>query len=305
MKKIVQILGPTGVGKSSVSVELARRIGGEIISADSMQVYKNFDIGTDKIRPEDMEGIPHYLLDIIDDCSQFNASIFLEKSFALAEEIVGRDRIPITCGGTALYLKTMIRGIFPEEKEKKVSRDELNEMVAEKGLDHMFQRLKEVDPAYAEKIRENDRVRIVRGMEIYLNNGIPPSEMFKKTRSPFEEYSFIRIGLNMERAAIYKRIERRVDRMMERGLVDEVKWLRGKYPDWCPPFKSLGYKEVMQVLNGELEYDAAVALIKQRSRNFAKRQLSWFRQEKDIHWFNPRQINEIHELVKKELWNDQ
>jgi tRNA dimethylallyltransferase len=252
-----------------------------------------------------MEGVPHYLLDIIDDCSQFNASIFLEKSFELSEDIVSRGKIPITCGGTALYLKTMIRGIFPEDKEKKVSREELNELVDQKGLPHLFQQLKEVDPAYAEKIRENDRIRIVRGMEIYLNNGIPPSEIFKQTRSPFEDYSFIRIGLNMERAEIYRRIEKRVDRMMDRGLVDEVRWLRGKYPDWCPPFKSLGYKEVIQVLNGQSTMDAAVALIKQRSRNFAKRQLSWFRQEKDIHWFNPRQIDKIHGLVKKELWNDQ
>ncbi len=304
MKKIVQILGPTGVGKSSISVELAQRINGEIISADSMQVYKDFDIGTDKIKPEDMRGVPHYLLDIIDDSSQFNASIFLDKSFALAEDMVSRERIPVTCGGTALYLKTMIRGIFPEVKEKKVSRDELNDLVENKGLDHLFQQLKEIDPAYAEKIRENDRIRIVRGLEIYYNNGVPPSEIFKQTRSPFEEYTFVRVGLNMERSEIYRRIERRVDRMIARGLVDEVKWLRGKYPDWCPPFKSLGYKEVMEVLNGQLEMDAAIALIKRRSRNFAKRQLSWFRQEKDIHWFNPRQVNEIHELVRKELWND-
>jgi len=301
MKKIVQILGPTGVGKSSISVELAQRINGEIISADSMQVYKDFDIGTDKIKPEDMRGVPHYLLDIIDDSSQFNASIFLDKSFALAEDMVSRERIPVTCGGTALYLKTMIRGIFPEVKEKKVSRDELNDLVENKGLDHLFQQLKEIDPAYAEKIRENDRIRIVRGLEIYYNNGVPPSEIFKQTRSPFEEYTFVRVGLNMERSEIYRR---RVDRMIARGLVDEVKWLRGKYPDWCPPFKSLGYKEVMEVLNGQLEMDAAIALIKRRSRNFAKRQLSWFRQEKDIHWFNPRQVNEIHELVRKELWND-
>ncbi len=299
MKKIVQILGPTGVGKSSMSVQLAQRIGGEIISADSMQVYKDFDIGTDKIATEDMGGVPHHLIDIIDDCSQFNASVFLDKSFVLAEDIVSRDRIPITCGGTALYLKTMIRGIFPEEKQKKVSREELEQLVEEKGLAHLFSQLQEIDPGYAEKIRENDRIRIVRGMEIYLNNGLPPSEIFKNTRTPFEDYTFVRVGLNMDRAEIYRRIERRVDRMIERGLVNEVEWLRNKYPDWCPSFKSLGYKEIMQVLNGEMEMDTAVALIKQRSRNFAKRQLSWFRQEKDIHWFNPRQFEEILEFVRK------
>ena len=299
---LIQVLGPTGVGKSKIAVGLAREIQGEIISADSMQVYRNFDIGTDKIKTGDMKNIPHYLIDILDDCSQFNASIFLEKSFKISQEIVNRGHIPIVCGGTALYLKTMIKGIFPEEKQKKITREELKEIVKREGPLSLWNKLNEVDPQYAAKVGKNDAVRIVRAMEIYYNNGLPPTEVFKKTRTPFAGYRFLRIGLNVDRKKLYKRIEERVDHMIERGLVEEVKKLRALYPPHCPPFKSLGYKEIGMYLDGEVDLDTAVSLIKQHSRNFAKRQLSWFRQETDIKWFDPLNAVEIEAYVRGELW---
>lgn len=297
MKKIVQILGPTGVGKSKAAVCLAERIKGEIISADSMQVYKDFDIGTDKVSPAYRKKVPHYLVDIFGDCSQFNSSMFLEKSFEIAEDILGRDKVPVVCGGTALYLKIMIKGIFPESKAKRVSRKTLDRIVERWGLLSLWRKLTEVDPEYARKIGSNDRIRILRAMEIYYNNGVPPSKIFARTQTPFKDYRFIRVGLNIPRDRLYLQIEQRVDEMIDRGLVEEVKRLKEKYPLQCPPFKSLGYKEILMYLDKEISLREAVDLIKQHSRNFAKRQLSWFRQEKDIKWFEPGQSDEIEEYV--------
>lgn len=302
MSIVIQVLGPTGVGKSKIAVGLAEKIKGEIISADSMQVYKDFDIGTDKIKTGDMKNIPHFLIDVLDDCSQFNASIFLEKSFKISQEIMNRGHIPIVCGGTALYLRTMIKGIFPEEKQKKITREELKEIVNREGPLSLWNKLHEVDPRYAEKVGKNDAVRIIRAMEIYYNNGLPPSEVFKKTITPFAGYHFLRIGLNINREKLYKRIEERVEHMIKRGLVEEVIKLRTLYPPHCPPFKSLGYKEIGMYLDGEVDLETAANLIKQHSRNFAKRQLSWFRQEKDIAWFDPVNAAGIEEYVREEIW---
>ncbi|MCP5051421.1 MAG: tRNA (adenosine(37)-N6)-dimethylallyltransferase MiaA [bacterium] len=301
-RKIVHILGPTGVGKSRTAIQLARKIGGEIISADSAQVYKDFDIGTDKLGKDQQGNIPHYLIDIFPHCSQFNASIFLSRSFERSEDIVNRGKVPIVCGGTALYLKTMIHGIFPESQDKRVTRDQLNRIVQRRGLASLYRKLETVDPSYARKIGENDRIRIVRAMEIFYNNQMPPSEIFRQTQTPFKDYQFIRVGLNTHREELYKRIETRVDRMMQRGLLEEVKRLREKYPPSCPPFKSLGYKEILMHLDREdFPLEEAVALIKQHSRNFAKRQLSWFRRETDIQWFEPGQADQIENHVLKRL----
>lgn len=299
MKSIIQILGPTGVGKSNVALFLAQQFYGEIISADSMQVYKGFDIGTDKIPPHLMNNIPHHLIDILDDCSQFNSSMFLEHSFKISEDIISRGKLPIVCGGTALYLKTMIEGIFPENEEKRISRERLNRISERRGLHILWNKLQSIDPAYAEKIGPNDRIRIIRALEIFYNNGIPPSQIFQKTTTPFQDYRFIRIGLNMERELLYRRIEQRVDQMIEKGLLNETRKLMETHSPNCPPFKSLGYKEIVMFLENKISnWDETIMLIKQHSRNFAKRQLSWFRQEKGIHWFNPGQLTEIKSFIQ-------
>lgn len=300
-KTIIQVLGPTGVGKSTVAVELAKKINGEIISADSMQVYKEFDIGTAKISEAEKQGIPHYLIDIYTNCAQFNASIFLRESFAISEDIIRRGCIPIVCGGTALYLKRMIEGIFPENNEKRVSREKLNHIADTRGLPYLWNRLNKVDPLYAQKIGNNDKVRIVRALEIYYNNGLSPSQIFAQTQTPFHDYHFIRIGLNIERGVLYDRIEKRVDRMVEKGLLKEVERLRKKYPLDCPPFKSVGYKEMLMYLDNQINFGEAMELIKQHSRNFAKRQLSWFRQEKDIQWFSPLEFSKIEKFIMENI----
>jgi tRNA dimethylallyltransferase len=301
MKTIIQVLGPTGVGKSKVAIHLAQQVKGEIISADSMQVYKDFDIGTDKVKPADREKVPHYLIDILSDCSQFNASRFLASAFTIAEQIAGRAKIPIVCGGTALYLKIMIKGIFPESERKTVSRETLERIVERRGLSPLWNKLNRVDPAYAGKIGRNDKIRIIRAMEIYYNNKIPPSEIFRQTQTPFKEYRFIRIGLKIPREELYRRIEQRVDDMIRRGLVEEVRRLTEKYPPSCPPFKSVGYKEILMALQNQVSLPEAICLIKQHSRNFAKRQLSWFGQEKDIQWFDPNHQDEIEAYVRQQF----
>jgi len=301
MKTIIQILGPTGVGKSSLSFTLAQHINGEIISADSMQVYQGFDIGTDKITLAQRLTLPHHLIDILSDCSQFNASIFLEKSFTAAEDIIKRGKIPLVCGGTALYLRIMMKGIFPESQHPRISRQKLEHLAENCGLERLFKRLAQVDPEYAAKIGPNDRIRILRALEIFYNNGSPPTEIFNQTQTPFENYQFIRIGLNTEREELYQRINRRVDLMIENGLINEVQELLKRYPINCPPFKSLGYKEILMYLDGQLCLQKAIDLIKQNSRNFAKRQLSWFRQEKNILWFTPDQQPQIENYIRKSL----
>ena len=304
MKKIIQVLGPSGVGKTELSIKIARDFNGEIISADSIQVYKEFDIGSDKIEKDERQGIKHYLIDIIDNCEQFNASKFLELSFDVSEKIVSRGKLPIICGGTALYLRTMIKGIF-EEKESDVNyRNILKSLVEVKGSGFLWEKLNEIDPDYAEKIGKNDKKRIIRGLEIYYKNGVSPTEIFKKTKSPFFEYEFIRIGLNLERQLLYERINKRVDKMIEKGLVKEVRKLVKKYGKDCPPFTAIGYKEVLMFLDGKIGYEDMIELIKKNSRNFAKRQLSWFRNENNIEWFKPYDYESIKEYLKRRLWKE-
>jgi tRNA dimethylallyltransferase len=303
MKPIIQILGPTGSGKSRVALAVAGAVGGEIISADSVQVYQGFDIGSDKLDAARRRGIPHHLIDIIPGCEQFNASRFIELSFAAAEGIFARKRLPVVCGGTALYLRVMIQGIFPESKDG-ARRQELKQAAAERGWDALFAELEAVDPAYARKIGPNDHLRLVRALEIYRNSGLPPSAAFRLSRSPFAGCRFIRVGLEIERQRLYRAIEQRVERMLAAGLVDEVRGLLRSRPASCPPFRSLGYKEVLALLRGEIDLATATELIQRHSRQFAKRQLTWFRQEKDIHWFPADDEEAIIGFIRQCLSNE-
>jgi len=297
---MIQVLGPTGVGKSAVAVAVALAIGGEVISADSMQVYRDFNIGTGKLKPEEMAGVPHHLIDCLEDCSQFNAAKFLREAHACALDISARGAVPIVCGGTALYLSAMIRGIFPESAPRRVSRERLKRIGRRRGLDFLWRLLDAHDPEYARKVGHRDAVRIIRGLEIYYNQGLPPTEIFKKSVTPFAGCRFFRFGLYRDREELYCRIERRVDAMVQSGLIDEVSSLRGRYPPDCPPFSSLGYKEAGLFLDGKISLEEAVDLIKRNSRRFAKRQLSWFRQERDIHWFHADRIDGILEFLEGE-----
>jgi tRNA dimethylallyltransferase len=227
--------------------------------------------------------------------------MFLQDSWQAVQKIEKNGRLPLVCGGTALYLRVMKYGIFPQANDGGVVRRELQKSVEVLGLQSLWQMLHDIDAGYAQKIGPNDQKRIIRALEIYKINGIPPSEIFKQTATPFQYYQFIRIGLNLDREVLYQRINQRVDEMIKNGLINEIERLRQRYPASCPPFASVGYKEIIQFLQGQMDLHSAVDLIKQHTRNYAKRQLSWFRQEKDIHWFEPGQQQKMADFIKEQI----
>jgi tRNA dimethylallyltransferase len=285
---LVVVLGPTAVGKSRVAVDLALHFGGEVIGGDSIQVYRGFDIGTDKPAPAERRGVPHHLIDTVDPTVQFTAADFVREALAAAQDISARGRLPIVAGGTGLYLKALVDGLFPGPGRDPAVRAALEAEAREKGLDALFRRLEEVDPAYAAKIRNRDRVRIVRALEVHAATGRPISEHFLATESPVAGRKVVRIGLRLERAVLVRRIEDRVDRMFARGLVGEVRGLLEKgIPEDAPPFRALGYRHVLQHLRGGLGLDEAVALTKTDTRQYAKRQMTWFRKMAEVAWFSP------------------
>jgi len=299
---LVVVLGPTAVGKSRVAVDLALRFGGEVIGGDSIQVYRGFDIGTDKPAPAERRGIPHHLIDTVEPTVQFTAADFVREALAAAKDISARGRLPIVAGGTGLYLKALVDGLFPGPGRDPALRAALEAEAREKGLDALFRRLEEVDPAYAAKIRDRDRVRIVRALEVHAATGRPISEHFRATESPVKGRTVVRLGLRLEREELNRRIDARVERMFERGLVDEVRVLleRG-VPETAPPFRALGYSHVLRHLRGEIGRAEAVALTKTDTRHYAKRQMTWFRKDKDISWIDPGNLNSIKKVLNSAL----
>ena len=301
-KELLIILGPTCTGKSSTAIAAAKVFGGEIINCDSMQVYKGFDIGTDKILPERRKNIPHHLLDIIDPSQQFTAADFVRLALEACTAILANQRLPIITGGTGLYLKALVEGLFPEGKSDPRIREALETEADNQGLEHLAEELKAVDPHYLAKIGGRDRIRIIRALEVFRSTGKPMSEHFARTRSHVQDFHLLRIGLKLERAALYKKIEDRVDRMFARGLVEEVaSLLEAGIREDAPPFKALGYKHVLMVLKNELPLAEAIEMTKQDTRHYAKRQMTWFRKMKDIHWFDPNDFNTIQKFIARRL----
>jgi tRNA dimethylallyltransferase len=293
---LVIVLGPTAVGKSRIAVDLALRFGGEVISGDSIQVYRGFDVGTDKPGPETRRGVPHHLIDIVGPEVQFTAADFVREALAAARAVAGRGR------GTGLYIKALCDGLFPGPGRDPVLRAALEAEAREKGLEALFRRLEAVDPEYAAKIRGRDRVRIIRALEVHAATGRPISEHFRATESPVKGRTVVRLGLRLEREALYARIDQRVDRMFARGLVDEVRGLLARsVPESAPPFRALGYSHVLRHLRGEIGCDEAAALTKTDTRHYAKRQMTWFRKMADIAWFSPDDGPTLEEYVQNQL----
>lgn len=301
-KNLLIILGPTSVGKSSTAVKMAHEFSGEIINCDSIQVYKGFNIGTDKISEERQENIPHHLLDIAEPSTQFTAAAFVKHTLKAADSILSKKRLPIITGGTGLYLKVLIEGLFPERKKDHDVRRRLEKEAETHGLKTLHQQLSQVDPAYGEKIGENDRVRIIRALEVYYATNKPISEHFSKTKSFVKNFNVIKVGLKIERAELYNKIENRVDSMFSRGIINEVQdlLLNGVSED-SPPFKALGYKQVLLYLKEKISLQEAIYLTKRDTRHYAKRQITWFRKMEGIKWFSPADISAIKKFIKSKL----
>ena len=273
------------MGKSAAAIDLASRFGGEIISGDSMQVYRGFDIGTDKPTTEMRRRVPHHLLDIAGPSDQFTAADFVREAVAALKLIGQRGRLPFVVGGTGLYLKALLGGLFPGPGRNEELRRTLEREASGQGLAGLYRRLEEADPVYARLIGPRDKMRIIRALEVFQLTGKPISEHFRKTRSEVADFQVIKIGLKSERKELYRMIEERVDRMFAGGLVEEVRGLlaAGISPE-SPPFRALGYKLILSYFQGETSLGEAVRLTKQDTRHYAKRQVSWFRKMPGVAW---------------------
>lgn len=286
--KLIILTGPTAVGKTALSISLAKKIGGEIISADSMQVYKYLDIGSAKIKEAEMEGVPHHLIDALLPDEEFNVFCFQQMAKEAAEGIYGRGHIPIVVGGTGFYIQALLYDIdFSAEEDNSEIRAELEKAAAEHGTGYLYERLKEVDAASAAAIHPNNHKRILRALEFYQLNGFPISQHNEKERQKESAYRSCYFVLNDDRERLYQRINERVDSMMADGLLEEVTRLRemGCKRDMLS-MQGLGYRELLSYLDGESALEEAVSQIKQNTRHFAKRQLTWFRREKNVVWID-------------------
>ena len=287
-KPMVVLTGPTAVGKTKASIGLARAIGGEIISADSMQVYKHMDIGSAKIRPEEMNGIPHYLVDVLEPWEEFHVVRFQQMAKSAMEKIYANQHIPIIVGGTGFYIQALLYDIdFTENDGDDGYRQALEEEARKHGAQALHDRLREVDPAAADQIHANNVKRVIRALEFYHQMGEPISRHNEKERQKESPYEFVYFVLNDDRKRLYDRIDRRVDQMLSEGLIDEVKSLRdmGCTRDMVS-MQGLGYKEILAYLCGELSLEEAVYLLKRDTRHFAKRQITWFKREREVIWID-------------------
>jgi tRNA dimethylallyltransferase len=284
-KPLIVLVGPTAVGKTAISLEIASHFPVELISGDSVQVYRGMDIGSAKATPEERSLVPHHMVDCINPDEPFTAADFKQRVTAFIADIHGRGRIPTIVGGTGLYIESVVYDYqFSDAVADEASRERWNAVADAQGTEALHDLLRSRDPVSAERIHPNDRKRLIRALEVFDATGRPMSEQVQK-REKTSPYELCMIGLTMERAKLYERIERRVDAMLEEGLVDEVKALlhRGISRS-LPSMQAIGYKEIAAYVEGETSYEHAVYLLKRNTRHFAKRQLSWFRMMPQVHW---------------------
>lgn len=311
---MVVLTGPTAVGKTKLSIRLAKAIDGEIISADSMQVYKYMDIGSAKIRREEMEGVPHHLIDILEPWDEFNVVVFQNKCKECLAGIYQRGHVPILTGGTGFYIQAILRDIdFTENEENTSIRRSLEELAKEKGAEYLHEMLKRVDAESAAAIHPNNIKRTIRALEYFRLTGEKISEHNEQERQKQEAYNSCYFVLNDDRACLYERIEKRIDEMLEEGLVEEVRGLKNRGCNRSMvSMQGLGYKEILSYLDGETTLEEAVYLLKRDTRHFAKRQLTWFRREPDVIWVDKDKFDYdesailnfmLQEIRKKGVWN--
>lgn len=302
-RPLVILTGPTAVGKTALSIALAKAINGEIISADSMQVYRHMDIGSAKIKTEEMAGVPHHLIDVLEPTEAFNVVVFQKLAKEAMKEIYERGRIPILVGGTGFYIQAVLYDIdFTENDEDASLRSELEGLARREGPEILYEKLKAVDPDACKSIHAHNVKRVIRALEFYEKTGQRISEHNEIQRQNISPYRFAYFVLNDRREEIYKRIDIRVDQMMAAGLVEEVRQLKGM---GCTKdmvsMQGLGYKEILRYLEGELTLEEAVYLIKRDTRHFAKRQLTWFRREKDVIWMDKGNFDQCGQNVLDQM----
>ena len=297
-KPLVILTGPTAVGKTALSIKLAKAINGEMISADSMQVYHYMDIGTAKIIPQEMEGIPHHLIDVLDPKEDFNVFTFQKMAKKAIAEIYAKGKLPILVGGTGFYIQSLLYDISFEETEVSAYRTELTAEYEKYGAHALHEKLKDIDPISYEEIHENNVKRVIRALEFYHDTGYPISQHNTEQREKESPYNFEYFVLNDDRAIIYERIEKRIDLMIEQGLTQEVEKLLdyGCTPDMVS-MQGLGYKEIIPYLKGECSLEDAIYILKRDTRHFAKRQLTWFRREKTVTWVNRNQFEDEDKML--------
>lgn len=295
--KLVVIIGPTAVGKTKLSIELAKRFNGEIISGDSMQIFKGMDIGTAKVRQEEMEGIPHYLIDIKQPEQDFSAAEFQLLVREKITEITNRNKLPIIVGGTGLYIQSAIYDYqFSEAPSDPTFRTTLERRAEEEGNEALHSELAKIDSESAERIHPNNVRRVIRALEIFHCTGKTMTD-YQPDQSPEMLYDTVLVGLTMERDQLYERINRRVDMMIDEGLLDEVNTLYKRGLRDCQSIQAIGYKEIYAYFNGRVSLEESIEQLKQNSRRYAKRQLTWFRNKMDVEWFDMTNLNNIEKKI--------
>ena len=285
LPKLLVIAGPTAVGKSSFALDVAESLDGELINADSVQLYRGLDVGTAKPSEEDRERVPHHLFDVLDPDQESNVADYIEMAEQAIAEVASRGRLPILVGGTGMYIRILVHGIFEAPPPDEKLREKYRDMAEEKGRAHVHAKLAEVDPELAERVHPNDLVRVSRGLEIYEQTGKPLSVHQREHRFKKPNYDALKIALLRPREELYERINQRAEQMIERGLVDEYEALieRG-YDRRLEPLQSLGYRQVGEHIFEGVEIDAAVRQMKSQTRRYAKQQIGWFRNEPNVHW---------------------
>ncbi len=286
-EKVIVICGPTASGKTALSIELAKQINGEIVSADSMQIYKDMDIGTAKPTQEEKQGIKHYLIDFVSPDERYSVADYKQDAKKAIREILKKGKVPIIVGGTGLYVDSLIYEIeYPNIEFDEKYREKLEKEVEENGLEELYEKAKEIDNEAIQKISKNDKKRILRILEIYHATGKNKTEQEKESRKKEVEYDYKVFALKWDREMLYERINKRVDIMLEQGLIEEVKSIYEKYNKFPTAMQGLGYKEVVEYLENKTTKEEMIEKIKQETRRYAKRQMTWFRKNKQTIWLN-------------------
>ncbi|NLJ79086.1 MAG: tRNA (adenosine(37)-N6)-dimethylallyltransferase MiaA [Tissierellia bacterium] len=298
-KDLLTLVGPTATGKTSISIELAKNIGGEIISADSMQIYRYMDIGTAKATIAEMKEVPHYLIDVVDPDEEFTVAQYRDKANKYIADIDNRGSFPMVVGGTGLYLNSLVYELrFTNVKPDQEFRKKYDDMANLYGNEYLYRQLQNVDPISAKRINHNDRQRIIRALEIFHNTGKPMSYFNKNFRKKTDKYNLIMIALTMDRADLYSRINTRVDQMIQDGLIDEVRGLLDMgYDKGLVSMKAIGYKEIIPYIEGQITLDRAIELLKRNTRRYAKRQMTWFRRDNRIKWIHVDRFDSTRSIV--------